>query len=141
MSHRTVVASSFEEYLAFWDFSVDARLAEESDRRALLSRFPHSVMLQVSFAELDFANRWCWQNFGPSDGKCDQIHSEYCVCDLAEPHSHAGRWMSFWYGKIDYDFGFNEWYFEGSADSDLFVANVDKINWGEHYPLPFWSED
>jgi len=36
--------------------------------------------------------------------------------------------------KTDYDFGFNEWYFAESEDCDFFVANVDKINWGEHYP-------
>lgn len=134
MNHRTVVASSFEEYLASDDDSVEERAAQEVDRNERLSRFPHSVMLKVSFPELDFANRWCWQNFGPCDGECTQRYSEYRVCDRTELHSHVGKWTSHWIVKTDYDFGFNEWYFAVSADRDLFVANVDKINWGEHFP-------
>ena len=77
MSHRTVVLSSFEEYLASDDDSFEERAAQELDRNERLLRFPYSVMLQVSYPELDFANRWCWQNFGPSDGECDQRYSEY----------------------------------------------------------------
>jgi hypothetical protein len=134
MSHRTIVPSSFEEYLASDGDSVEERAAQEADRNERLSRFPYSVMLKVSFPELDFANRWCWQNFGPSDGECTQRYSEYRVCDLTEPHSHVGKWTSHWFVKTDYDFGFNEWYFAESADRDLFVANADKINWGEHFP-------
>lgn len=133
MSHRTVVASSFEEYLANEDFSTEFRAAEEVDRAARLTRFPYSVMLKVSFPELDFANRWCWQHFGPSDGECIQRDAEYRACDRTEPHSHVGKWTSYWLEKTDYDFGFNEWYFAEGADRDLFVANIAKINWGEHY--------
>ena len=134
MSHRTLVASSFEEYLASDDHSLEERAAQKVDRNERLSRFPYSVMLKVSYPELDFANRWCWQKFGPSDGECTQRYSEYRACDRTEPHSHAGKWTSHWFVKTDYDYGFNEWYFVDSADCDLFVANVDKINWGEHFP-------
>lgn len=134
MSHKTVVVSSFEEYLAGDDDSIEERVAQEVDRNERLSRFPYSVMLKVSFPELDFANRWCWQNFGPSDGECTQRDSEYRVCDRPETHSHNGKWTSHWFVKTDYDFGFNEWYFAESADRDSFVANVDEIDWGEHYP-------
>jgi hypothetical protein len=134
MSHRTVVASSFEEYLASDDDSVEERAAQETDRNQRLLRFPYSVMLKLSFPERDFANRWCWQNFGPSDGECTQRYSEYRVCDRAEPHSHDGKWTCHWFVKTDYDFGFNEWYFAESVDCDLFVANLDTINWGEHFP-------
>ena len=134
MSHRTVVASSFEEYLASDDDSVEERAAQEVDRKERLSRFPHAVMLKVSFPELDYANRWCWQNIGPSHGECTQHCSEYRVCDRTGPHSHTGKWVSHWFVKTDYDFGFNEWYFAENADRDLFVANVDEINWGEHFP-------
>jgi hypothetical protein len=82
----------------------------------------------------DFANRWCWQNFGPCDGECTQRYSEYRVCDRSEPHSHVGKWTSHWFVKTDYDFGYNEWYFAENVDRDRFLANVDKINWGEHFP-------
>jgi hypothetical protein len=96
MSHRTVVPSTFEEYLASDDDSLEERAAQEANRNGRLSRFPYSVMLKVSFPELDFANRWCWQTFGPSDGECTQRFSEYRVCDRTEPHSHVGKWTAGW---------------------------------------------
>ena len=135
MTIRTVVLSTFAEYLACEDDSLEERAAQERERQERLSRFPHCVMLQVSFPEVDFANRWCWQNFGPSDGECFQRHSQYRVCDVAEPHAHAGRWTSHWFVKTDYDFGFNEWYFVEANDWQRFLANVEHINWGEHYPV------
>ena len=134
MSPRTIEVSSFEEYLASLDDSRPDRADQEVDRNNRLSRFPHSVMLKVSFPEMDFANRWCWQNFGPEYGECTQPYSEYRVCDRREPYSHVGKWMSHWFVKTDYDFGFNEWYFAESADRDRFLSIVDTINWGEHYP-------
>jgi hypothetical protein len=134
MSYRTVVVSSFEEYLASEDDSVEYRAAEEIDRQARLSRFPFSVMLQLSFTELDFANRACWQRLGPSDGECNQPHSEYRMCDRTEPHTHVGKWTWHFFVKTSYDFGFCEWYFAESGDRDWFAANVNEINWGEHYP-------
>ena len=134
MSIRTVVSSSLEEYLASEDDSVDDRAAQEIDRNERMLRFPHSVMLKLSFPEIDFANRWCWQHFGPGDGECSQRYSEYRVCDRTEPHSHVGRWMSHFFVKTEYDFGFNEWYFAERSERDLFVGNVDNINWGEHFP-------
>jgi hypothetical protein len=133
MSHRTVVLSSFDEYLASED-DFEERAAQELDRKNRLVRFPYSIMLQVSFAEVDYANRWCWQNFGASDGECTQRNSEYRVCDVNEPHSHVGKWTSNWFVKTDYNFGFNEWYFGECADRERFLANVESLNWGEHYP-------
>ena len=134
MSHRTVILSSFEEYLASGDDSPEERAEQKRDRQERLSRFPYAVMLQVSFPEMDFANRWCWQHFGPGDGECMQHQSEYRACDLAEPHSHVGKWMCHWFVKTDYNFGFNEWYFAEQGDRECFLANVDEINWGEKYP-------
>jgi hypothetical protein len=134
MSYRTVVASSFDEYLASDEDSIEECASQVVDRNARLTRFPYSVMLKVSFPELDFANRWCWQNFGPCDGECMQRDSEYLACDRADSHSHVGKWTSYFFDKTDYNFGFNEWYFAEIADRDQFFASVDKINWGENYP-------
>ncbi|WP_442485513.1 hypothetical protein [Aeoliella sp. SH292] len=134
MSHQTVEASSFEEYLASDDDSLEDRAAQEVDRNERLSRFPYSVMLKVAFPERDFANRWCWQHFGPCDGECTQQYSEYRACHRNESHSHVGNWTSHWFVKTDYNFGFSEWYFAESVDRDRFVANVDSVNWGEHFP-------
>jgi hypothetical protein len=133
MSHRTVIMSSFEEYLASEDCLPEARAKEEGERKDRLSRFPYAVTLQVSFAELDFANRWCWQHFGPGDGECFQRQSDYPVCSIPEPHSHTGKWMWYFLVKTDYDFGFCEWYFSEQADRDCFLTNVGEINWGEKY--------
>lgn len=135
MSHRTVILSSFEAYLACegW-FSPEERVEEARARETRLARFPHTVMLQVAFPEIDFANRWCWQRFGPADGECMQHASEYCACDGAGRHTHAGTWTSHFWGKTDYNFGFNEWGFAERADRDRFLASVAEINWGEKYP-------
>ncbi|MRW92051.1 hypothetical protein GJ699_18820 [Duganella sp. FT80W] len=98
-----------------------------------MKRFPFPVMLKVSYPELDFANRWCWQKFGPRDGECSQVHSEYRTCFNSEPHQHSGTWTSNWFEKVDYDFGFNEWYFSSIGDRDMFIAGLDEMNWGENY--------
>ncbi len=129
MCHRTVVLSSFEELVADEGVSVD-EMAERSER---MVRFPFAVMLKVSFPELDFANRWCWRVFGPGDGECSQEYSRYRACTEDGPHSHNGQWTSHWWVKIDYDFGFNEWYFARSTDHDRFLASVSEINWGEDF--------
>jgi len=134
MSYRTVEASSFEEYLASGEDTLEERAAQEAERKLRLSRFPYGVMLKVSYPELDFANRWCWQTFGSSDGECTQRYSIYRVCERSEPHSHVGRWMFHWFVKTDYDFGFNEWYFAENAHRHRFVANLHNINWGENFP-------
>ena len=133
MSHRTVILSSFEKYLASEDYAPEIRAQGERERAARLSRFPHAVTLQVSFPELDFANLWCWQHFGPSDGDCLQRQSDYPACSIPEPHAHAGKWMWYFLGKTDYDFGFCEWYFAEQPDRDSFLARVGEISWGEKY--------
>jgi len=133
MSHRTVIPSSFEEYLASEDHSPEVRAEEQRERKDRLLRFPYTLTLRVSFAELDFANRWCWQHFGPGDRECLQRQSDYPACDIAEPHSHTGRWMWHWLVKTDYNFGFCDWYFSRQPDRDRFLASVSGINWGEKY--------
>ena len=133
MSHRTTTVSSFEEYLASQDYPPEVQSEVELERKDRLTRFPYEVTLQVSFAELDFANRWCWQHFGPGDGECFQRRSDYSVCCISESHSHAGKWMWYWLAKTNYNFGFCEWYFSDQADRDCFLAHVAEINWGEKY--------
>lgn len=134
MSNRTVILSSFEDFLASDDYSLEVRAEIEKDRSERLSRFPYAVMLQVSFAELDFANRLCWQQFGPCNGECLDHQSEYRTCHLEEPHPHVGKWTWHWFEKTAYDFGFNEWYFAEQADRDYFLSKLGEIQWGEKYP-------
>ncbi len=134
MSHRTAILSNIEAYLSFQDDSPEGRAEEASSRNERMARFPFAVMLQVAYPELDFANRWCWTEFGPADGECMQKDSEYRVCTIDEVHSHSGVWTTYWFEKTDYNFGFNEWYFAKQSHHDLFLDFVPKINWGENFP-------
>ena len=140
MTFQTVVLSSFDAYLAAEyppDRSADGsenRVVDIEERIKRLSRFPFAVMLELSFAELDFANRWCWQTFGPAEGKCSQSESEYPACILKTPHCHRGSWATHWFVKTNCNFGFNEWYFAEQSQHVRFYKNVPQINWGEHYP-------
>jgi hypothetical protein len=134
MTHRTVILSDIADYLACEDDSEDERAEQRELRNRRLSRFPHSVMLQVAFPELDFIIRWCWMHFGPRNGECTQEYSEYRVCEKGNPHAHEGVWTDHWFTKTEYNFGFNEWYFATRQDFDTFKQQVPSFNWGEHYP-------
>jgi hypothetical protein len=139
MTHRTAELGDFESLLAseFPPTSpalVEAREAEIQERQVRLASFPHAVLLQVSFAEMDYANRWCWQQFGPASGECMQKESEYPACSLLHRHSHEGKWISHWYFKTEYNYGYNEWCFALPEDRDRFVEFVPQINWGENFP-------
>jgi hypothetical protein len=140
MTPRTVILSSFEAYLGFVypaDCSenlVENRAIEIRERAKRLSRLPFAVMLELSYAELDFANRWCWRNFGPAEGECRQSDSEYPACLIKTTHSHSGSWATHWFEKTDYNFGFNEWYFAEKSHCERFYESIPQINWGEHYP-------
>ena len=140
MTLRTVKESSFEAYLELEypsgcsEESSLARASEIEDRNRRLSRFPYAIVLELSYPEVDVANRFCWNNFGPADGDCTQSFSNYPLCTLKEPHNHRGTRASHWHVKTEYDFGFNEWYFEKESDFDRFCENIANINWGEKYP-------
>jgi hypothetical protein len=127
------ILSSYDEYLkeGYPPGSADAaqwRSVDDEERQARLAAFPFAVMLQVSFKAMDFANCWCWHQFGPADGECLQKDSEYRACHQPGPHSHSGRWATYWYGKTDYIFGYHEWYFAAEADRDRFVEFVQRLN-------------
>ena len=134
MTLQTARQSSIDAYLAYESDAQDERNEQRRLRDQRLLRFPHAMMLEVAFPELDCVNRWCWTNFGPRDGDCAQKYSEYRVCDIDVPHSHAGVWTDYWFTKTDYNFGFNEWYFADRLHYDQFVKNIPNINWGENYP-------
>lgn len=131
MTHpRTLVLSSYEALTAFGPLDDD----DSAERMRRLCQFPHAAMLQMAIPEMDFASRLCWQKFGPADGECDQLHSEYRVCDDDRPHSHIGSWTKTFFVKTDYNFGFCEWYFAAKSPFDQFCESLNDISWGEHYP-------
>lgn len=59
MSFRSVHLSDYLSYLkiAYPDGESLDRAQDAEEREIRLARFPHAVMLQVAFPELDFANR------------------------------------------------------------------------------------
>ena len=139
ISHRTVEVSSFEAYLeeAFpvgmvrYD-EIRSTEIRECENRA--KAFPYSVVLKVAYPELDFASRWCWKQFGPAQGACNQASSEYPSCKEQNSHIHEGCWRSDWLEKTDYNFGCNQWSFSNSNHRDQFLGFIPQINWGENYP-------
>lgn len=134
MTFRTVVLSSFDDYLAYGQHSGTQDTSAFQSRIDLLANFPNAVMLQLSFAELDYANRWCWQHFGPPHRECVDAQSEYVTCHISSSHCHLGTWTHEWYEKTDYNFGFNEWYFSMHTQYEKFQAFIPMINWGERFP-------
>jgi hypothetical protein len=114
--------------------SATARTSEIEERKTRLAAFPYSVILQLSYPQMDFATRWCWQQFGPARGECEQSSSEYPACHDKSRHVHDGGWSTYWLAKTDYNFGFNEWLFVQQADRDKFLAFVPNITWGEKFP-------
>jgi len=139
MTYQTVVISSLEQYLANTDETEEDLREQIAIRDAIQIAFPFSVMLEVVTSEVDYANRWAWQQFGPRHGEFFDVRrglrpSEYPMCDNPEPHFHQGSWCCHWYVKTDYDFGFCEWLFANSTDRDRFLAFAPSINWGENYP-------
>ncbi|QDT94825.1 hypothetical protein [Gimesia aquarii] len=134
MTHQTAKLSTFDAYLETGGDTAAEQLDQQTKRQQTLDRFPYPLMLELAFPEFDFANRWCWQHFGPSHGECFQKHSEYRMCATDLPHCHIGSWTYNWFVKTDYDFGFNEWYFSNASERDLFLEFVPCINWGENFP-------
>jgi len=138
MTLRTVILATYDSYLndgdAFPGHSADARATDIQEHQLRLAEFPYNVVLQLSFAEMDFANRWVWQEFGSPNGQCLDAYSEYPTCAEKNAHSHEGKWLSHWLAKTDYNFGYNGWYFAFKEDQERFLEFVPFINFGERYP-------
>ncbi len=130
MTYRTVILSSFEKLRNFEPGKND----DYSERERRLQSFPFAVMLQMSFPEIDYTTRLCWQKFGSAHGECTQHYSEYPVCKITDEHCHIGRWAKEFFVKTEYDFGFCEWYFAMQTDYEEFGRCIPEINWGEKFP-------
>ena len=111
-----------------------ARAEDAEEHRGRLAEFPHAVVLELAYVEMDYANRWIWKRIGPQQGECHQASSVYPVCAEAGKHEHEGDWMTQWLTKTDYDFGLNEWLFRRREDLEAFLEFVPSIDWGESYP-------
>ena len=142
MTYQDALLSNYESYLEF-EFPIvqtDAHLSELAndidEREDRLKGFPYYVILELSYAELDFTNRWCWETFGNIQGKCEESSSGYPACQIKFQHSHWGNWMCNWFVKTGYNFGYCEWYFVNEEMKNQFLENVPNNQWGELYPDP-----
>jgi hypothetical protein len=127
---------------------------EDSKKRSeILLVFPHSIIVSADYEEIHTAKKWCWDNFGEIKiSKCEEYFEENPVCPIAikahelrkiesifsidtviiddvsvVDHSHNGRWSILWYGKIDYDYGFWEFFFKKEEDKIKYQNNVEKL--------------
>jgi hypothetical protein len=142
---------------------LESHKRREEKRQELREKFPFTCIVQGSYPEVDNANSWCWDHFGPRDGKCEYEHtSEYPGCPLVRAtmyiqegsykdkegnehhwkekaykevpaHEHEGVWAEYWLGKTGYDYGNAEFYFKNEADRDAFVSAVPAIGFGDRY--------
>jgi hypothetical protein len=129
MTHSSLIISSFEKYMESEDDSPEERADQNEERVKRLAQFRHALMLECHFVDMDRADQWCWQHFGPRHGDCNQAYSKFRVCDLESPHCHFGKWTTHWFVKTDYDFGFNEWYFRDAPDRESFREFVSRKIW------------
>lgn len=130
MGYQKASLSTYDQYLA--DLGTPSK-EEKNERDDRLIRFPCSALLLLSYPEMDFANRWCWGEFGPINGECREYQSEYPGCNLTYPHSHDGIWTAVWLLKVDYDYGYNEWYFRDDKCLERFIKFIPDISWGENH--------
>jgi hypothetical protein len=121
--------------------------------------FPHVVMVECDYPDLDVATRWCWKCFGPQQGNCLSSYSEYPACpivlatarqgvrvgpdskayqimeyDHVVPHMHSGKWIVQWLEKTEYNHGFAEFCFQSESDKEMFMQQIPSFDWGENYP-------
>ena len=104
------------------------------ERDSLLKIYPFSIILALCYPQIDFADRWCNQQFGFSNGECHDSYSEYQICQLDAPHCHLGVWRTKWWEKVGYDYSYNEYFFENKSDFDKFITFLPQICFGENYP-------
>lgn len=145
--------SSFDEYRALEGNEL------VNDHDLIPPDFPHVVMVECDYPDLNVAIRWCWKCFGPEHGEC-RTYSEYPACPIilaterqgvrggpdgkvykikeydrdVAPHTHTGKWLAEFLEKTDYDHGFAQFCFQVEADSAKFVQQVPSFDWGENYP-------
>lgn len=137
---------------------LERQYALDRKRSELLGKFPYSVVAEGEHAEHDYAARWCWQNIGPKNGRCDNYNSTYPACPLVleteyiehgvvklpdgtqqsrewksyrDPgaHQHQGDWTSLWLSKTGHDYGFNIFFFAHQQDYARFLAAFPTFTW------------
>jgi hypothetical protein len=74
-------------------------------RNVFLVRLPYSVQVATTSLEMDFAEKWLLEKCGEK----------------------GVNWERFFYGKIHYNFGYAEYFFQNELDSTSFINEIPKI--------------
>lgn len=100
--------STFEELLEeYSSFEDDSGLEDiRSIRNEMIAVLPHSLIVEGSFLEWDNLERWLDRQFGP---EVDSV------------------WNSIFYGKTGYDYGYWEFFFSSTLDSELLIKTIPTI--------------
>lgn len=140
---------------SYEEFSKNHKTWSEDARKKV--KFPFTSVIEGCYPESDNAIYWCWQQFGPKDGMCNETGSQHPACPVVlateyikkytyegveeeekcynevEEHGHLGIWTTVWLGKTGYDYGFTEFYFLNEADKIKFDETVLILGFGEKY--------
>ncbi len=108
-----------EDYLIGNDNKQEFLKRKIKERNNILLDFSHSIILKLSYHQLDFANWLLWQILGEVYGYCG--YSNFPMCKIKGEHKHNGIWAIYWLAKTNYDYGFNEWFFKQKEDSDVLI--------------------
>jgi hypothetical protein len=98
--------------------------------------FPYTSTIKWGYSDMDVGHCWCWQTFGPKHGKCEEDcggERLFLNCPFSglvkAYHSHVGVWTSVWFGKTDYDFGYEQFFFKHKVDRDMFEFGIRAIDY------------
>lgn len=98
------------------------------EREDSLRLFPYSVIIEGDLLEIDLAIERCIKLAGQPDVTSEIVYFKNSAGAFEEVHkSENGNWKSFFYGKIDYDYGFCEFFFKNEEESNMFKDIIPKL--------------
>lgn len=95
------------------------------EREDSLKTFPHSIIVEGDTTEIDQAIMWCVKFIGQPDLTSDLVYLKNSTGELKEiKRFKEGNWKSFFYGKVNYDYGFCEFFFKEKKSLEKFQGEV-----------------
>jgi hypothetical protein len=110
--------SNYDTYLKIYTDIGDLQPELQTRRFEILKHLPFSVVAEGAYPELDMADQWLLKQVG---------------------HESETSWQKIWYGKIAYDYGFTEYFFEDEPTQPKFADEIPHF-YGEG-PNGKWKTD